>query len=136
LSREFTTKRLGELTEKSSRPIKLLMMDQKRIAGIGNIQAAEALFRARIHPEHAANTLARDEVARLARSIRSSLRSEIERSRSETLTYLQAGGENLFVVYGRAGKPCSRCKTSIAKLVQGGRSTYYCPACQPSPKRK
>ena len=97
---------------------------------IGNIQAAEALFRARIHPEHAANTLAREEVARLARSIRSSLRSEIERSRSETLTYLQAGGENFFVVYGRGGKPCSRCGTLIAKLVQGGRSSYYCPSCQ------
>ena len=140
LSEEFTAKRLRELTEKSSRPIKLLLMDQKRIAGIGNIQAAEALFRARIHPEQAANTLARGEVARLARAIRGSLRSEIERSRSETLTYLQAGGENLFVVYGRGGKPCSRCKTPIAKLVQGGRSTYYCPSCQPnpnpSPKRK
>ena len=130
LSREFTAKRLRGLTEKSSRPIKLLLMDQKCIAGIGNIQAAEALFRARIHPEHAANTLAREEVARLARSIRSSLRSEIERSRSETLTYLQAGGENFFVVYGRGGKPCSRCGTLIAKLVQGGRSSYYCPSCQ------
>ena len=130
LSREFTAKRLRGLTEKSSRPIKLLLMDQKRIAGIGNIQAAEALFRARIHPEHAANTLAREEVARLARSIRSSLRSEIERSRSETLTYLQAGGENFFVVYGRGGKPCSRCGTLIAKLVQSGRSSYYCPSCQ------
>ena len=136
LSQEFTAKRLRELTEKSSRPIKLLLMDQKRIAGIGNIQAAEALFRARIHPEQAANTLARAEVARLTRSIRGSLRSEIERSRSETLTYLQAGGENLFVVYGRGGKPCSRCKTPIAKLVQGGRSTYYCPSCQPNPNPK
>ncbi len=136
LSREFTAKRLRELTQKSSRPIKLLLMDQKRIAGIGNIQAAEVLFRARIHPEQPANTLTQGEVGRLVRSVRGSLRSEIERSRSETLTYLQAGGENLFVVYGRYGKPCSRCKTPIAKLVQGGRSTYYCPSCQSSPKRK
>ena len=109
-------------------------MDQKRIAGIGNIQAAEALFRARLHPGRATDSLTPDEVGRLARAIRGSLRMEIERSRSETLTYLQNGAENLFIVYGRGGKPCSRCKTTIAKLIQGGRSTYYCPSCQPGPE--
>lgn len=130
LSREFTRQRLSELTERSSRPIKLFLMDQQRIAGIGNIQAAEALYRAHIHPERAANRLTRDQLGRLSRSIRSTLRAEIKRSRSETLTYLQAGGENQFLVYGRGGEPCGRCKTSIGKLVQGGRSTYYCPSCQ------
>ena len=62
------------------------------------------------------------------------LQGEIARSRSESLRYLQQGGDNRFRVYGRAGERCARCKAEISKFVQGGRSTYYCPRCQP--KRK
>jgi len=130
LEREFTASRLHELVRKSSRPIKIFLMDQKRIAGIGNIHAAEALYLAGLHPERSASSLTRDESARLARSIRRELRGELERSRSENLRYLQQGGANRFRVYGRAGEPCPRCRYAIAKLVQGGRSTYYCPRCQ------
>lgn len=129
LGPEFTASRLFDLTSVSRRPVKVFVMDQHRIAGIGNIQASEALFLSRIHPARAAAELSRAEIGRLARAIRSSLRSEIERYRAE-LRYLQEGGENHFLVYGRAGEPCHRCRTPIERFAQGGRSSYYCPSCQ------
>jgi formamidopyrimidine-DNA glycosylase len=134
LEREFTPARLYELLQKSVRPVKIFLMDQKRIAGIGNIHAAEALFLAGIHPERSASGLTREESALLVRSIRRQLRGEIARSRSENLRYLQQGEANRFRVYGHADEPCPRCEATIAKLVHGGRSSYYCPECQP--KRK
>ncbi len=134
LAREFTPARFYELVQKSVRPIKIFLMDQKRIAGIGNIHAAEALFLAGIHPERSASGLTPEESAFLARSIRRQLRAEIARSRSEKLKYLQQGESNRFRVYGHAGEPCPRCGAAIAKLLQEGRSSYYCPECQP--KRK
>jgi formamidopyrimidine-DNA glycosylase len=129
LGPELTASRLFELTRASRRPVKVFLMDQHRIAGIGNIQASEALFRARIHPARAANTLTRIETRRLARAIPTSLRTEIERSRA-VLRYLHDGGDNHFLVYGHAGEPCPRCKVPIERFAQGGRSSYYCPSCQ------
>lgn len=134
LSREFTGAYLYQSTRRSVRPIKVFLMDQKHIAGIGNIHAGEALFLAGIHPERRSSSLSREDCIRLARAIRRELRSEIARSRSEHLRYLQQGEENRFRVYGRFGEPCPRCASPIAKLVQAGRSSYYCPRCQP--KRK
>ena len=125
----LTASRLLELTSASRRAVKILLMDQHRIAGIGNIQAAESLFRARIHPARPALELSRGETARLARSIRKSLATEIEQSRGE-LRYLQDGGGNHFLVYGRAGEPCPRCRGTIERFMQVGRSSYYCPSCQ------
>lgn len=134
LSREFTGARLHRLTQRSIRPIKIFLMDQKHVAGLGNIHAAEALFLAGIHPERGASSLSRDECSCLARAIRRELRAEIARSRSENLRYLQQGADNRFRIYGRADEPCPRCATPIARLVQAGRSSYYCSRCQP--KRK
>jgi len=131
LGPQFTPRGLLELTRPSEKPIKTFLMDQRRIAGVGNIQAAESLFLARIHPGREARSLDEKEVARLARSIRRTLESEIERSRSENPAYLHEGSENDFKVYGRNGEPCSRCRSPIARFVQGGRSSYYCPRCQP-----
>jgi formamidopyrimidine-DNA glycosylase len=131
LGPDFTPRRLLELTGQSAKPIKVFLMDQRRIAGVGNIQAAEALFLARIHPEREARSLEKSEAARLVRSIRRSLANEIERSRSDDPAYLHEGSENDFRVYGRKGEPCPRCRSSIARFVQGGRSSYYCPRCQP-----
>ena len=131
LGPEFTPRRLLELTRPSTKPIKIFLMDQRRIAGVGNIQAAEALFLARIHPEREARSLDEREVGRLVRSIRRTLASEIERSRSDDPAYLHEGAENDFRVYGRKGQPCPRCRTPIARFVQGGRSSYYCLRCQP-----
>jgi formamidopyrimidine-DNA glycosylase len=131
LGSDFTPRRLLELTRPSAKPIKVFLMDQRRIAGVGNIQAAEALFLARIHPLREARSLDKSEVGRLVRSIRRTLAREIERSRSEDPAYLHQGSENDFRVYGREGAPCSRCRSLIARFVQGGRSSYYCPRCQP-----
>jgi formamidopyrimidine-DNA glycosylase len=130
----FTPGRLLDLTSSSGKPIKLFLMDQRRIAGVGNIQAAEALFLARIHPGREARSLEGTEVARLARSLRRTLENEIERSRSENPAYLHEDHERTdgdFRVYGRGGEPCSRCRGTIARFLQGGRSSYYCPRCQP-----
>jgi formamidopyrimidine-DNA glycosylase len=131
LGPDFTPERLLALTRPSARPIKTFLLDQRRIAGVGNIHAAEALFLARIHPRRKARSLDEKEVARLARSIRRTLASEIERSRSESPAYLHEGAENGFRVYGRAGEPCYRCRATIARFVQGGRSSFFCPSCQP-----
>jgi formamidopyrimidine-DNA glycosylase len=130
LGEDFTSRRLFELTGSSSKPIKTFLMDQRRIAGIGNIQAAEALFAARIHPKRAARSLEKREVARLARSIRRTLQREIERSRGEVPAYFQDGEGGDFQVYGRSGEGCPRCRALIARFVQEGRSTYFCPECQ------
>lgn len=131
LGADFTPGRLLELTQPSSKPIKLFLMDQRRIAGVGNIHAAEALFLARIHPGREARSLVEKEARRLVGSIRRTLSREIERSRSESPSYLHEGSENDFRVYGRSGEPCPRCRSPIARFVQGGRSSYYCPRCQP-----
>jgi len=131
LGSDFTPAKLLELTRPSAKPIKIFLMDQRRIAGVGNIQAAEALYLARIHPGRKARSLDATEVARLVRSIRRTLAGEIERSRSENPAYLHEGSGNDFRVYGRSGEPCTRCRNPIARFVQGGRSSYYCPHCQP-----
>jgi formamidopyrimidine-DNA glycosylase len=130
LSSELTPERLQRLMERSSRPVKLLLMDQKRIAGVGNIQAAEALFLAGVHPARPARSLSEREVKRLVRSMRRALRAELGRYRKKN-AYLYEGAENHFLVYGRGGEPCPRCRAVISRLVQQGRSSYYCPSCQP-----
>ena len=131
LDRGFTAARLYDLTRASRRPVKLFLMDQHRVAGLGNIHAAEALFLAGVHPERPARSLSREECARLARAIRRELRGEIRRSSIGTLRYLQQGAENRFQIYGHYREPCPRCTSPVEKLVQGGRTTYYCPRCQP-----
>jgi formamidopyrimidine-DNA glycosylase len=131
LSRELDGRRLFRSTAGSKMPIKLFLMDQKKLAGIGNIQAAEALFLAGIHPTRPANSLGRGEASALSRSIRRALRSEIARHRSSSGRYLHEGEENHFLIYGRRGEPCPRCSAAIERILQGGRSSYYCPSCQP-----
>ncbi|HXV64278.1 MAG TPA: bifunctional DNA-formamidopyrimidine glycosylase/DNA-(apurinic or apyrimidinic site) lyase [Vicinamibacteria bacterium] len=131
LSSAFTHTYLHTLLRRSHRAIKLFLMDQKKIAGIGNIQAAEALFLAGVHPSRAARSLSRDEARLLTRSVKTTLRTEIRRYRSRPL-YLFEGAPNSFLVYGRAGEPCSRCDRRIRRVVQGGRTSYYCATCQPS----
>lgn len=103
-------------------PIKPALLDQRLLAGVGNIYAAEGLWHARIDPARAASDLSRAEVRRLLVGIRTALgRAEGERYRA---------GAGRFAVYGRQGEPCRRCRTPIARITQAGRSTYYCPRCQ------
>jgi formamidopyrimidine-DNA glycosylase len=118
--------------------LKVALMDQRRIAGIGNIYASEALFRARLSPEREAGALSGREAGRLARAIRAVLADAIAAGGSSLRDYVQSNGElgmfqHAFRVYDRAGLPCTRCGTPLARLVQGGRATYLCPRCQPRP---
>ena len=107
-------------------PIKQALLDQKVIAGLGNIYAAEALWRARIDPRRRAGTLDAGEVARLRRGIREALADGVKH-----LGRYRTGERTVpWRVYDRAGAPCRRCRTPIATLTQGGRTTYWCPGCQ------
>lgn len=135
LSDEFTAERLHELTRRSRSPIRNWLLDQRRVAGVGNIYANEALFRARIHPARPANTLSRAEAGRLREGIRDVLAEAIEARGTTLRDYRdgrgEAGGfEPRLRVYDREGEPCPVCGTPIERLVLGNRSAYYCPRCQ------
>jgi len=115
--------------------IKPLLMDQAFISGIGNIYAAEILFRAKIHPERRASELSDKEKRLLFQAINDILKAAILAGGSSVDDYVRVSGENggyarQHKVYGRAGKPCLGCKTIIKKINQGGRGTYFCPRCQ------
>ena len=136
---EFTIEALGALAATSRAPVKQLLLDQRRVAGIGNIYAAEALWRSRIDPRRSANALARKEISALHHGITSVLFDAIDQLGttigSSVSDYRQSpGGGGLFqsrlAVYGREGELCGRCGTSIERVVQAGRSTCYCPTCQ------
>ena len=107
-------------------PIKPALMDQKVIAGLGNIYAAESLWRAKISPRAVASSLSKARLSRLVEAIHSVL-SEEERMPGR---YTSEVGRERFAVYDREGQPCSRCGTKIRRIPQAGRSTYYCPNCQ------
>ncbi len=124
---------LGATLARTRRSIKEALMDQSVLAGVGNIQAAEALWRARIHPQLAADRLARDPAAvrSLARAILASIEFTLRDEAGPEITYVEEpGARNPFKVYGRAGEPCPRCSASLKRIVQGGRSTVFCARCQ------
>ena len=118
--------------------LKLLLMDQRFVAGIGNIYSDEALFEAGLRFDRPAGTLAQEEVARLHRAVRSTLREAV-RFRGSTLSDAQyvdlfgapGGYQSRHRVYGREGEPCPRCGGPVRRLSLGGRSTFFCETCQP-----
>jgi len=121
---------LGAALAKTSRPIKVALLDQTLLAGIGNIQATEALWRARLDPRQRANRMTKAEVKRLARGLLATLAYTLSVEDSDEISYVEeAGADNPFRVYGREGEPCPRCKAALTRLVQAGRSTFYCAAC-------
>jgi formamidopyrimidine-DNA glycosylase len=131
----FTVARLGERLEKRRAPIKAALLDQRTLAGMGNIYVDEALWRARIHPLRPAESLDRNELRRLHKGVRAALEMGIARQGSTLRDYaLPDGGsgsmQDEFKVYGRGGEPCDRCGTPIAKSRVGGRGTWFCPTCQ------
>jgi len=140
LARGFTVAWLRALLRRRPRAaIKVLLLDQRAIAGIGNIYAIEALWRARIHPLRKAGTLRRDEVARLHEAIRWALRKGIRLGGASRNDYVDARGnkgrmQREFQVYSRAGEPCPRCGREIVRTVVGGRGTFHCPRCQRAPR--
>jgi formamidopyrimidine-DNA glycosylase len=136
LARGFTVAWLRALLRRRPRAaIKVLLLDQRAIAGIGNIYAIEALWRARIHPLHKAGSLRADEIARLHEAIRWALRKGIRLGGASRNDYVDARGnkgrmQREFQVYSRAGEPCPRCGRGIVRTVVGGRGTFHCPRCQ------
>jgi len=128
LSAKQLQKALGETTV----DLKVALMDQARVTGLGNIHAAEALYRAGLHPRRKVGSLSPEEWRTLARGIRASLRFALAQEDGEEIEYVEEpGSENPFLVYGRRGEVCRRCGRRIESITQGGRTTYFCPGCQP-----
>jgi formamidopyrimidine-DNA glycosylase len=135
LAASFSAARLATVAAGRRAPVKAFLLDQRRIAGIGNIYADEALWRARIHPLRPAGELDGDEVARLHRAVRAALRRGVELQGSTLSDYVtpegdRGGMQDEFHVYGRLGEPCDRCGRPIERIVVGGRGTWFCPRCQ------
>lgn len=130
--------RLHAALVRTKRSLKEALMDQRTLAGLGNIQVSESLHRAGLDPQRPGTTMTPGEADRLADAIRASLRATLsEEDSDEPITYVEEGGENVFLVYDRAGQTCATCrKTKIERIVQGGRSTYFCPHCQPAWRRR
>ena len=120
---------------KGATPIKSALLDQKTVAGLGNIYVCEVLHRAEIAPTRLARDISAPEVARLVPIIREVLAEAIEAGGSSLRDYRQADGElgyfqHTFRTYDREGQPCTTCATPIARIVQSGRSSFFCPHCQ------
>jgi formamidopyrimidine-DNA glycosylase len=131
----YRAKHLTERLRGRRAPVKAAILDQRTVAGVGNIYADEALWRARVHPLTPAAALEPAEVAAVYRGIRAALRAGIARQGSTLRDYRlpdggEGGAQHEFKVYGRGGEPCERCGTPIDKIRVAGRGTWYCPACQ------
>jgi len=144
---DFTAEYFSHALQRSAQSIKVKLLDQQLVAGIGNIYASEALFRAGIPPKLPARRLKASQTARLRQAIRETLRDAIKRGSTVPLNHSSDGvRDGLFYfgsapgtpdfyeerlrVYDRAGKPCRICKSPIKRIVQGARSTFFCPKCQ------
>ncbi len=135
LSDAFTAAHLFELTRLSISPMRNWLLDPYRVAGVGNIYANEALFRAGVRPTRRANTLTRAETARLRDTLRAVLQESIDRRGTTLNDYRDARNQEgaflpLLQVYDRAGEPCVNCGTPIKRIVLSNRSAFYCSRCQ------
>ncbi|HEV2885226.1 MAG TPA: bifunctional DNA-formamidopyrimidine glycosylase/DNA-(apurinic or apyrimidinic site) lyase [Pyrinomonadaceae bacterium] len=136
-SEDFSTAYLKEILSRSRRTLKTLLLDQTKVLGLGNIYAAEALFRAGINPFKIASKLSSRRIARLHQAIRDVLRAAVSGNSSKRLnlenpngfSYGEAFGR-VWQVYEREGEPCFKCGARIRRMTHGGRSTYWCPLCQ------
>lgn len=135
LAPDFDGRCLYEATRKRSAAIKLVLMDSHVVAGVGNIYASEALFRAGINPRLSAARIGRQRYDTLAGKIRETLEAAIQAGGSTLRDFVGGDGragyfQNEHLVYGRGGEPCVKCGTKIREIRQGQRSTFYCPSCQ------
>ncbi|HEV2147152.1 MAG TPA: bifunctional DNA-formamidopyrimidine glycosylase/DNA-(apurinic or apyrimidinic site) lyase [Longimicrobiaceae bacterium] len=135
LSGDFTPEWLHRNAQRSRVAVKTWLMDQRRVVGVGNIYASEALFRAKVDPRRPANTLGPDEAARVVEAVREVLQEAVDFRGTTLLDYRDASGERgefatRLRVYDREGEPCPTCGTPLARIVQGGRSTFFCARCQ------
>lgn len=134
------SRELLDRLSRTTRAIKNSLLDQRLIAGLGNIYVDESLFGAGIHPLAPAHRLSVEQVQRLVRSIKATLRKALRHRGSTLRDYVDAEGgagafQKLHSVYDRGGQPCRKCGLTIRRIVLGGRSTCFCPGCQPAPKR-
>lgn len=137
LSKSFQTELLRKILECRSIPIKPLLLRQELIAGIGNIYASEILFHAGIHPARKSNTLESEKIERLYLAMQRVLHSAIDQMGTTLSDFRKPDGKpgnfaNELLVYGKQGTPCRNCNTLIERIKQHGRSTFFCPVCQPA----
>ena len=137
LGNAFDEDYLVEALSRRNTPMKSALLDQKVVAGLGNIYVCEALYRSKIHPTRPARRVSKDRIASLVPIIREVLSDAIKAGGSSLRDFRQADGElgyfqHSFDVYGREGAPCrsTGCTSTIRRIVQSGRSTFYCPTCQ------
>jgi formamidopyrimidine-DNA glycosylase len=147
LGPDFTAEYFRRALKRSGQAIKVKLLDQGLVAGVGNLYASEALFRAGISPRRPAGKLTRHQAEQLRQAVRAVLGEAIRRGSTVPLNWSGLGGRGRFFYYGtaplasasyrerlgvydRAGEPCRRCGTSIRRIVQAGRSTFFCPHCQ------
>ena len=131
----LTLELFKQILSRSNLAIKVLIMDQKKMSGVGNIYANDALFEARIDPRRSAKQITPEETKKLFNSILKVLKKGLENGGASELSYVnvlgQEGGyQKHFLVYGREKESCKVCKTPIKKIKLGGRGTYFCPECQ------
>ena len=134
-SREFTPQRLAIICTERAQPLKLLLMDQALIAGLGNIYATESLWQARLSPTQRSDCLISAETRRLHKAVVSVLARALECCLNPPPDFRDPqwwfnGQESILRAYDREGEPCARCGAAIRRIRQGGRSTYFCAACQ------
>jgi len=137
----FTAQALRELAAGRRAPVKAFLLSQERIAGVGNIYADEALFRARIHPLRPVGTLKRPQLAALRDAVVESLQAGIDARGATIDDFRHADGargsfQDRFLVHLREGEPCTRCSRTIVKMRAAGRGTYVCEGCQPRPRAR
>jgi formamidopyrimidine-DNA glycosylase len=138
---EITEQQFADLLQAHKSRIKALLLDQSALRGVGNIYADESLWRARIHPMRIAAKLSTRESRKLRKALQAILREAIALRGSSISDFLDAEGEpgeyqRRHRAYGREGKGCYRCKTRIRRTIVAGRSSYFCPNCQPAPRRQ
>jgi formamidopyrimidine-DNA glycosylase len=140
-SEEFTPQLLGELAAGRTAPLKSFLLDQSRVAGVGNIYADEALFRARLHPLSPAGSMKAEHLETLRDAVVAALEAGIDGGGASIDDYRDGRGErgtmqDEFLVHTREGEECPGCGGPISRIVVSGRSTYYCPSCQVRLRRR
>jgi formamidopyrimidine-DNA glycosylase len=141
LSDEFTPTALGEIAAGRTTPLKSFLLDQSRLAGVGNIYADEALFRARLHPLSPAGSMRPEHHEALRDGVVAALEAGIDGGGASIDDYRDGRGErgtmqDRFLVHTRVGEQCPRCDGTIERIVVSGRSTYFCPGCQVRLRRR
>jgi formamidopyrimidine-DNA glycosylase len=140
-SPEFTPEALGAVAAGRTAPLKSFLLDQSKLAGVGNIYADEALYRARLHPLSPAGSMKPEHLEALRDAVVAALQAGIDAGGSSIDDYRDGRGEKgtmqeRFLVHTREGQPCPSCEGEIVRIVVGGRSTYFCPSCQVKLRRR